>query len=209
MADANLSTLESTIEQYPWFALGHFELFRKACELGEEHVRSCLSRTAAHIYSREILFNLVKRAREHNNSETQVVEEAFDEIVFEVEEEPLNIHLTSKIIMAGGDYFSKEELEETPLDPHEPLDKFICEKPSLLKSSINSRLNVDVVEEKVAEEEFDDSGFYTETLAKIYSEQGYYKKALEVYAKLILLYPEKSSYFASLAQEIKSKHNQN
>lgn len=53
--------------------------------------------------------------------------------------------------------------------------------------------------------EFDLSDFYTETLARIYAEQGYYDEAIKVYAKLILLYPEKSAYFATLVDEIKLK----
>jgi tetratricopeptide (TPR) repeat protein len=54
--------------------------------------------------------------------------------------------------------------------------------------------------------DFDSLDFVTETLAKIYADQGYYDKAIEVYAKLILLYPEKSTYFATLVNEIKSKY---
>ena len=49
------------------------------------------------------------------------------------------------------------------------------------------------------EEEFD---LYTETLAQIYAEQGYYEQAKNIYSKLILAYPEKSAYFASLIQKI-------
>ena len=52
---------------------------------------------------------------------------------------------------------------------------------------------------------FFDEDFYTETLGKIYAEQGFSQRALEVYEKLILLYPEKSAYFAALIEEIK-KH---
>jgi cytochrome c-type biogenesis protein CcmH/NrfG len=36
----------------------------------------------------------------------------------------------------------------------------------------------------------------TETLARIYLEQGKYKEALQAYRILILKYPEKSSFFA-------------
>jgi hypothetical protein len=49
--------------------------------------------------------------------------------------------------------------------------------------------------------------FVTETLARIYAQQGYHKLAIACYGKLILLYPEKSAYFASLVQEIKQKTN--
>lgn len=138
---------------------------------------------------------------------------SLDEISFEIENDPLQTNGSPKVILAGGDYFSRTDFDQLELDTTQPLDKFIVEKPSLLRSNLNSGnnemepyLETETVSVK-EEEKFEDSGFYTETLAKIYTEQGFYKRALEVYAKLILLYPEKSTYFASLVQELKSKHN--
>ncbi|MAZ38186.1 MAG: hypothetical protein CL842_12120 [Crocinitomicaceae bacterium] len=45
--------------------------------------------------------------------------------------------------------------------------------------------------------------FVTETLAKIYAQQGNIKKAISAYEKLSLKIPEKSNYFALLIQELK------
>ena len=52
-------------------------------------------------------------------------------------------------------------------------------------------------------EEFTD--FCTESLAKVYADQGYTDKAVEIYSKLSLRYPEKSVYFASLIEKTEKK----
>lgn len=137
----------------------------------------------------------------------------FFEFIPEIDDEPVS---EPRVVFAGGDYFSRIELETLELDKKQPLDKFIVEKPSLLRASSNSaskgtspfiKDGETGPAEIDASEMFEDAGFYTETLAKIYTEQGFYKRALDVYAKLILLYPEKSVYFASLVKELKTKHN--
>lgn len=47
----------------------------------------------------------------------------------------------------------------------------------------------------------------SETLAIIYAEQGYTGKAVKMFKKLGLLFPEKSSYFADQIKKIKNKDN--
>ena len=46
------------------------------------------------------------------------------------------------------------------------------------------------------DENDDDDGYFTETLAKIYIKQGRYSKALEIIQRLNLNYPKKNAYFA-------------
>ena len=44
--------------------------------------------------------------------------------------------------------------------------------------------------------ETEDTGYFTETLARIYIKQGRYSKALEIIKRLNLVYPKKNRYFA-------------
>tara|TARA_B100000674_G_C37959706_1_gene971379 strand:+ start:256 stop:780 length:525 start_codon:yes stop_codon:yes gene_type:complete len=50
-----------------------------------------------------------------------------------------------------------------------------------------------------------DLNLTTETLAKIYTDQGHYERAIQAYEVLCLKYPKKSSFFANRIKDIKNK----
>ena len=97
--------------------------------------------------------------------------------------------MEQKVVVIGGDYFSQEAYDSvrgTQEAPSAPPRKKSQEeaKPAL------------------------DDAYYTQTLAEIYATQGYLEQAKEIYSKLILRYPEKSAYFATLIEKLNNINNQ-
>jgi hypothetical protein len=102
-------------------------------------------------------------------------------------------HWISKL---GGE----STVEKSPFKRHEIIDSFMHSDPGVIRADKDTRLLGDVSKGSSEENE----GFITDTLAKIYVKQGLYHKAIYAYEKLCLKYPEKSIYFATQIEEIKS-----
>ena len=121
-------------------------------------------------------------------------------------------------VMAGQDIFNEKrecvtERLEFATSPVYKLEEEGCDKVNseskeqdLIDKFLNNELPEPVAAQTKAEdtekEEYDDVCF-TETLAKIYVDQGLYEKAMTTYFKLSLKIPEKSSYFAAQIEKIK------
>ena len=84
----------------------------------------------------------------------------------------------------------------------ELIDRFLKEEPRIKPRQAFSS-NENLAEKNLVEPE--DIG--TETLAAIYAKQGLLEKALDIYQKLSLKFPEKSSYFAEKINSIKNEIN--
>ena len=81
------------------------------------------------------------------------------------------------------------------------IERFIREEPQI-KPPQADKINLENKARKSAEDQLT---LVTETLANIYVEQGLYPKAIAIYKKLSLKYPEKSTYFAARITELTDK----
>lgn len=200
--------LEKLLETCPWFPIARKELFLKMSAMGEEYRKDALRRTVLYLYPDYSIFregyvlSAAAAADEPEPYEQQVYELDFTERErIQDTTDPIEIKTEQdfgiqgtyqaephrEIYVAGGDYFMPEELKNV-------------QSQDLSSLMVNHEMPV-----SGDGSEFTDEAYYTETLARIYADQELYDRANEVYEKLILLYPEKSAYFAALKNDIK-KH---
>ncbi len=104
----------------------------------------------------------------------------------------------------------KQRKENEPAEPKklsrkELIDKFILENPSITRPKAEFYNPISVAQNSIT----DQGNIVSETLAKIYEKQGYLEKAISIYEKLVLKYPEKSSNFAAQIERLKEKSNLN
>ena len=95
----------------------------------------------------------------------------------------------------------KTTFTEKPAFTNELVEKFLRDEPRIsqprkefFNPEDNARQSTSLPDDVVSE-----------TLAQIYEKQGYYSTAIKIYNKLMLLIPEKSSYFAGRIDELNKK----
>jgi len=127
-----------------------------------------------------------------SDQEKQLLDQQIRENIF---------HLQSPEEKLSEPYQAKTVSFQVPKKIDPVIERFIREEPQI-KPPQPDKIDL---ENKARQSAEDQLTLVTETLAKIYEDQGLYPKAIAVYKKLSLKYPEKSAYFAGLIDTLENK----
>ena len=203
----DLMELEAALKESPWFSYLREIMLERLYRKDKEAFFQTLSKSAVFLSSRKTLYDRINSPAEEETAEEK---QSVAEEKPQPQEEPLH---RPRVIVAGGDFFSKEDLKT--IDPEEDMELKLKGSPFYRPApepAAESKEKQDVSKPREKRTtllkddgsvNFDDLAFCTETLGHIYAQQGFYDKAIEVFSKLILLYPQKSAYFAALVNEMK------
>ena len=187
----NLDELVGVVNLYPWYGSARLELCRRMVRMGDTWDEEQYAPEALYLPQRSVLVNLLKRSRQadYSDKDVRALLASYLEPAPEsgtAQPAPHTVHVV------GGDYFSQAQYD------------------NIRKGSDNifSRFAVQIRSESAPDQEELSpvaDRFATETLARIFAEQGRPEEATRIYSRLILDFPEKSAYFASLIDSLESE----
>ena len=230
----SMDELTGVINLYPWFGGARKELCVRMSKVGgSEWGKAQYSEAAMYVASRTLISDIMRSVRKDDYSDKDVErlikeyirpekslrqaqrpEHSVSEQLSSVAEpvvrqssptieatavaaatpeysSPQSVAYHRTVRVAGGDFFSPEQYAAVKKDEDNVFSHFKSER-------------YDEPESRHWEDpEF---GFCTETLAAIYADQGYFVEAKKIYSRLILRYPEKSAYFASLIEKLRQEN---
>ena len=183
-----LDELIGVVNLYPWFGGARKELCERMSRMGDSWGETQYADAAMYVGSRGKLAAIMRAGKSQDWKDADV-EGLLKSYISEKKEVEVAVQEPKRKVYAGvGDYFSQEEYDKVRKSDDHVFSRYAAkarqDKPEKVESITH------------------DLEFYTETLAQIYAEQGYYEQAKRIYSKLILAYPEKSAYFATLIQKM-------
>ena len=176
---STLSDIQQLADMYPYCATFTILYAKNLWNVNDLRFKAFVQKAALSTYHRDVLQQLMaipavaKNDYSHSFISTSTIKRFNDEPTpYQLAELP-------------------EEEPIKPLKQQDLIDKFIASNPKIhLSDKFEYEEPQNLTQNEVSESVF------TESLAKIYIKQGQYEKALHIFEKLNLKYPEKNTYFA-------------
>ena len=186
----NLDELVGVVNLYPWYSGARLELCRRMSRMGDAWDDDQYAPEALYLPQRSVLVNLLKRSRQADYSDKDVRELLASYLEPAAAEAEATESARHSVHVVGGDYFSQAQYDNVKKGSDNIFSRFAA-KP---ERTPGERESSDIADR-----------FATETLARIFAEQGRPEEAKRIYSRLILDIPEKSAYFASLIDSLGSE----
>jgi hypothetical protein len=180
-----LDELTGVVNLYPWYAGARMELCRRMSRLGgDSWGEDEYAAQALYVADRSKLAALLRSSHDaaYEDKDVSRLLSSYLEPSAQAETE------AHQVRVVGGDYFSQAQYDNVREGGDNIFSRFAGKQEG---GSPDGEEVSDIADR-----------FATETLARIFVEQGRPEEARRIYSRLVLDIPEKSAYFASLIDEL-------
>ena len=195
--ESSIAGLNELMREFPYCPSAHILLTLNYFNEKDIRYDASLKLTAVYAGSRQIFKNHIESL-----SQAGVIAQLPDEDVVTKEPEVAPVLEVEITPTAEAEQIKEtEELTGPTRTKAELIDEFIKNLPGISRPKSTFFDPVDAAKTSIVDQE----NVISETLAKIYFDQKYFEKAIKIYERLSLKFPEKSSYFAALIEKAKNE----
>ena len=182
-----LDELVGVVNLYPWYGAARVEMCRRMSAMGDWG-EDQFSAEALYVADRSKLSSLLRGTQakaDYADKDVQALLAAY----LEPAQSAAESGTEHQVHVVGGDYFSQAQYDHVREGGDNIFTRFAARAGSGPDGSSDE--STDIADR-----------FATETLARIFVEQGRNEEAKRIYSRLVLDIPEKSAYFATLIDEL-------
>jgi tetratricopeptide (TPR) repeat protein len=199
----NVTALDKIVLKYPYFQIGQLLLAKGLLDNESVRYNRQLKKAAAYCIDRKKLFSIITLKKISKNEDINIENKDSDKTkeslklgqVLEFDENETH---------SFSEWLTLLNVKKIKRNKASLLDNLLEKEITFSKPKKEAFFNATNVAKQSLIENHE---LVTPTLAKVYLEQGYYDKAISAYEKLILKYPEKSSFFVAQIKLISKLNN--